>query len=119
MIMEKEYFKAEKNFQDNQKTNSELDFPEDKQIINSITPTKQNNEEDLSAVRKNIESEIKKSEQSQTLNPEKKTPDIKLHNKIKTFFERRLPSSWFHKKDNHAIINDPATSHNHYYDDEN
>lgn len=115
--MEKEYFKAEKNYQDNKNTSLEPDFPEENQVSSSAIPANRDSEE-LAKIRENIASEIKKRKQEQGLHLKKIMPDIKFPKQIKTIFRPHFFDSWLHKKDNHTITNDPATAHDHYYDDE-
>lgn len=113
MKIDKEVFPPQEKQKNLKTTDHEENIEESYQEI-SLPPSSQ--EENIEELRAELQAEVKKSEQMPSLNqqinisPTKVAEKLSLQNFLSRLFRRKLNKN--------RIVNDPATAHNSYYDED-
>ena len=113
MTIDKEVFPPQEKQKNIKTTAPEENIEESYQEV-SLPPS--NQEENIEELRAELQAEVKKSEQAPSLNqqinisPTKVAKELSLQNFLPRLFRRRLNKN--------RIVNDPATAHDSYYDED-
>jgi len=114
MLNKKEYFQFQEKPQNMENLNFEGNIQKQTSTETSYQNIKTSNNE-LESIRKKIQAEMHNEESSiSNIETKSKTTENKKTLSLKNLFESFLRKKTRH----HRIVNDPATSHDSYYDED-